>query len=151
MSNDETGFARPRFESGLGFLLSRVGSIVDAAWSGVLADRDLSNAQYNVLAVLSEFGTLNQGDLAKRVVVDPRNVVKTVAVLTDRGLVSAEPTRADGRAKAVSVTDAGRRVLDAFTDTLPARRGTLTRALSATEEAELTRLLRKLYRDYTDG
>ncbi|PJJ63794.1 MarR family winged helix-turn-helix transcriptional regulator [Compostimonas suwonensis] len=152
MSNSDVesdaGPRRPRFESGLGFLLSRVGSIVDAAWGEVLAAHGLSNAQYNVLAVLAEFGTMTQGELAKRVAVDPRNIGKTVAALAERGVVSAEPIRTDGRAKAVTITDAGLAVLDTFVTALPPYRGKLTRALSATEEAELTRLLRKLYADY---
>ncbi len=150
MSIHEEMSLRPRFESGLGFLLSRVGSIVDSVWGDVLAKHDLRNAQYNVLAVLAEFGTLNQGDLAKRVAVDPRNIVKTVAVLTARGFVSAEPTRTDRRAKAVAITDTGRALLDTFTTRLATYRLNLTRTLSATEEAELTRLLGKLYVDYTN-
>lgn len=149
MSNGDAVSSRPRFESGLGFLLSRVGSIVDAAWNDVLAEHGLSNAQYNVLAVLAEFGSTSQGDLAKRVAVDPRNIVKTVALLTQRGYVSAEPMPTDGRAKALSITDAGRTVLETFATTLPAYRSELTRALSGFEQAELTRLLRKLYNDYT--
>jgi MarR family transcriptional regulator, lower aerobic nicotinate degradation pathway regulator len=149
MSSRDAVSPRPRFESGLGFLLSRVGSIVDAEWNDVLAEHSLSNAQYNVLAVLVEFGPMSQGDVAKRVAVDPRNMVKTVAALTQRGYVAAEPIPADGRAKAVSITDAGHAMLEMFTNTLPAYRSKLTRALSGSEEAELTRLLRKLYTDYT--
>ncbi len=141
--------SRPRFESGLGFLLSRVGSIVDAAWNEVLAEHGLSNAQYNVLAVLAEFGSMSQGDVAKRVAVDPRNIVKTIAVLTQRGHIAAEPIPTDGRAKTVSITGAGRTMLATFTNILPPHRSKLTRTLSVTEEAELTRLLRKLYTDYT--
>ncbi len=149
MSNDDPASRRPQFESGLGFLLSRVGSIVDAAWTEVLAEHDLSNAQYNVLAVLAEFGTMNQGNLAKHVAVDPRNIVKTVAVLTRGGFVSAESAHVDGRAKALSITDAGRAALDTLGSALPLSHRKLTRALSIAEQAELARLLKKLYADYT--
>ncbi len=141
MSNDEAVPPRPRFESGLGFLLSRVGSIVDAAWSDVLSEHGNSNAQYNVPPVLAEFGSMSQGDLAKRVAVDPRNIVNTLAVVTVRGLVSAQPTGADGRAKVVSITAAGNAALVTFSMRLPPYRRRLTRALSAAEETELTRLL----------
>ncbi len=142
---------RPSFETGLGFLLARLGSMVESAWSEVLSEHDLTNAQYNVLAVLAEFGPQNQADVAKRVAVDPRNVVKTVAALTGRGLVSAEVTRADGRAKTLRITNPGRGALEAFTDQLPSQRSTFTRVLSPEEELELTRLVRKLYADHAGG
>jgi DNA-binding MarR family transcriptional regulator len=149
MSIEGRESVRPRFESGLGFLLSRVGSVVDAAWSGVLAEHGLSNAQYNVLAVLAEFGAMTQRDAATRVAVDPRNIVKTVAALAGRGLVSTERAHTDGRAKSVRISGAGQDVLDGLAAALPSSRTTLTRALSAAEESELTRLLGKLYADYT--
>ncbi len=151
MSTDETDSRRPRFESGLGFLLSRVGSVVDSAWGEALAEHGLSNAQYNVLAVLAELGRLRQGDLAKLVAVDPRNIVKTVAALTRRGLAAAEPSPTDARVKTLAITDAGRGMLDAFATGLTPYRSRLTRALSPAETTELTRLLGKLYGDHMNG
>jgi DNA-binding MarR family transcriptional regulator len=117
----------------------------------VLRGAGLTNAQYNVLAVLAEFGPIAQSELAKRVVVDPRNIVKTVAALLARGLLASTTSQDDGRAKALRLTADGSALLSSLGNRAGHTHEGFTSGLSAEEQAELARLPQKMYSATTNG
>jgi hypothetical protein len=78
---------RPAFEHGTGFLLSRLGTLAERAWSTRLAEHALTPTQYVVLAVLDGHQALGQGQLAWLAGIDARNLVAVLDALRDRELV----------------------------------------------------------------
>ncbi len=139
----------PAFRSGAGFLLSRVGRLAEREWAAFLAKSAVTQAEFTVLAVLHDLGPVRQRDLARHAVVDPRNVVATVAQLTTRGLVTGTADAADRRSKVLTLTEAGTRELEDLTTRIGAGRRAFFAALTGDEYESLSRLLAKVYDAHT--
>ncbi|WP_333775874.1 MarR family winged helix-turn-helix transcriptional regulator [Streptomyces sp. IBSBF 3136] len=73
---------------------------------------DLTLSEVSVLARLAAAGPDSPGALAELERVRPQAMATTLAGLEQRGLVSRAPDTADGRRAIVSVTGAGRGVLE---------------------------------------
>jgi DNA-binding MarR family transcriptional regulator len=71
------------------------------------SDRELSDGQYSVLAVLDRHGPLTPRELADHEGVQPPSMTRTVAALTGLGLVRRTDHPVDGRQVLVHVTEAG--------------------------------------------
>lgn len=140
---------RPAFRSGAGFLLSRVGRLAEREWAAFLAESAVAQSEFTVLAVLHDLGPLRQRDLARHAVVDPRNVVATVASLTARDLVTGTADATDRRSKMLSLTDEGGRALEGLTTRIGAERRRFFNALTSDEYKTLSRLLALLYEAHT--
>jgi DNA-binding MarR family transcriptional regulator len=69
--------------------------------------------QWLVLRVILENDDLTQHEIAERVFKDQASVARIIALLTKRGLLSAEPLPNDGRRTQMRVTNEGMRILDA--------------------------------------
>lgn len=139
----------PAFKLGAGFLLSRVGRFAEREWAAFLTESALAQAEFTVLAVLHDLGPLRQRDLARHAVVDPRNIVATVAHLTARGLVTGTVDPADRRSKMLSLTKAGDRQLEDLATRIGAERRRFFAALTRDEYETLSRLLAKVYDAHT--
>ncbi len=139
----------PAFRSGAGFLLSRVGRLAEREWAAFLADSTVTQAEFTVLAVLHDLGPVRQRDLARHAVVDPRNVVATVAQLTAHDLVAGTTDAADRRSKMLNITNAGTRELKDLATRISAERHRFFAALTFDEYETLTRLLAKVYDAHT--
>ncbi len=72
------------------------------------SDAELSDAQYSVLGVLDREGPSTPGDLAAHERVQPPSMTRTLAALTERGLVQRSSHPADGRQSIVELTGPGR-------------------------------------------
>ena len=88
---------------------------------------DLSLPETSALARLDRNGPVTPGALAKVEQISPQSMGATLAALEARGLVARRPDPGDGRRAMMSVTEAGRRVLQ---DKRAARTQQLARALS---------------------
>jgi DNA-binding MarR family transcriptional regulator len=75
------------------------------------SDEDLSDTQYSVLAVLERQGSKSPGELAERERVRPPSMTRTVAALTELGLVTRTPHPRDRRQIVVTVTPDGAAVV----------------------------------------
>ncbi|MDX2592620.1 MULTISPECIES: MarR family winged helix-turn-helix transcriptional regulator [Streptomyces] len=73
---------------------------------------DLTLSGVSVLARLAAAGPDSPGSLAELERVRPQAMATTLAGLEQRGLVSRTPDAADGRRAIVSLTEAGRSVLE---------------------------------------
>jgi DNA-binding MarR family transcriptional regulator len=71
------------------------------------SDEHLSDTQYSVLAVLDRQGPKTPGELAERERVQPPSMTRTVAALTELGLVTRTPHPHDRRQIVVTVTAQG--------------------------------------------
>jgi DNA-binding MarR family transcriptional regulator len=108
-----------------------------------LADVGVTADQFVVLSALADADAVTQQDLVRRVNSDPNTVRAILLLLEGRGLVARDPHPADGRARRVMLTAAGRRLFKAlWARTEPVR----ARLLAAVGPDEATALVTLLHR-----
>ena len=104
----------------------------------------LGEGEFDVLAALRRMGEpyeLAPGELARFTMVTTGAATKRIDRLEAAGLVSRRVSEGDARGRVIALTPAGRRVIDeAFTAHI-ANEHRLMEALTATERADLERLL----------
>ena len=127
--------------------ISRVARRIDLAQRETFGRFDLDPAGFDVLATLRRSGpayALTPGDLMHTAMVTSGAITQRLDRLEHRGLVSRGPHPQDGRGVLVTLTEAGRRLVD---EVLPAHLATeerLIAALSTEDRAALAGLLRRL-------
>ncbi len=136
-------------------LLHRAGQVADEMFSEEMQGSDLTPRQFAVLRVLQRLETASQTDIVNETGIDRSTLADIVKRLVARGLIARRRSKADARAYAVRLTQAGKdalksaepaseRVEDRLLKTLPqARRdafidslATLVQALAASEASE---------------
>ena len=83
-------------------------------------------------------------ELSDHLRIAPRSTTEVVDALESHGLIRREPDPHDRRATVVRLTDEGRRVGQAIRSARSAETERFFGALNATDQADLTRILRKL-------
>ncbi|GAA3431261.1 MarR family winged helix-turn-helix transcriptional regulator [Kutzneria kofuensis] len=73
---------------------------------------ELGLTSLSVLSRLDRLGPAGPSALAAAENVQPQSMTRALATLVERGLVTREPHPTDGRQTVVSITDAGRAVLE---------------------------------------
>jgi DNA-binding MarR family transcriptional regulator len=73
-----------------------------------LAEPDLSETQLAALAALEKHGAMTPGELAEHEKVQPPSMTRVISALVDSQLVRREPHPSDRRQVVLTVTDAGR-------------------------------------------
>jgi len=127
--------------------VNRLAAHFQAELDAVFAEFDLSNPSFELLATLRRAGhpyRLSQRQLADTLGLTAGTVSLRVKHLVRQGLVRVEADPSDRRVSRVALTDRGQQ---RFEDAAPAHLAgeeDLLRALSADEQADLARLLRKL-------
>jgi DNA-binding MarR family transcriptional regulator len=86
----------------------------------------LTPSQTSVLSRLDKEGAASASDLASAERIRPQSVATTLAALDDRGLIQRRPDPGDGRRQLISLSQAGRDLID---DSRHAREEWLSRAL----------------------
>jgi DNA-binding MarR family transcriptional regulator len=105
----------------------------------VPVEGELTLPETSALARLDRGGPATPGALAKLEQISPQSMGATLGALEARGLVERRPDPGDGRRAVMSLTEAGRQVLQ---DKRTARTGQLAKALSAGfTPAELAQLM----------
>ena len=123
--------------------LARVFTKMDRAMVGDLRARNLSMAQFDVLAQVGGHEGLTQQELADRLLVTKGNVCQLLDRMTQSGLLAR---RQEGRANRVFLTEAGWRLRAEIVPEHEAVIEQLFDALTPDEQRQLTALLRKLDR-----
>src|SRR4051812_31329796 len=77
------------------------------------AAEEVTIAQHRVLVLLAGRGPQTVGDIAAELAVNPSNATRHCERLSRMGLVSKQRSRSDGRIVEVTLTRAGKRLLDA--------------------------------------
>jgi DNA-binding MarR family transcriptional regulator len=113
-----------------------------AVWT-VFAAHDLHRSQYALLAALEQFGPQSQAALSQRSGLDRSDVVRWIDELVARRLVAREQDPADRRRNVVTISAAGRRLLDRLDLEVRAAQERLLGALSPAERRQLVELLAK--------
>lgn len=99
---------------------------------------------FAVLGVLEEQDVLSQQDLAERLDINRTIVVKLIDRLAAAGYATRTRNPADRRTYMLSITPAGRRLLDEIDHTAVTGENAFLRPLGVRERKELNRLLREL-------
>jgi len=131
--------------------IMRAQQIVLARVDEVLRPYELTFARYEALVLLSfsRRGALPMGKMGERLMIHPTSVTNIVDRLEDQGFVRRVPHETDGRSTLVSITDAGRQVMERATKEVIASSFGLE-ALDEAELDEMTRLVRTVRADVGD-
>jgi DNA-binding MarR family transcriptional regulator len=132
-----------RLEEQVGFILRRVSQRHVAIFAGQI-DGDITPTRWAALARLYESGPTSQNLLGRRTAMDAATIKGVVDRLTRLHLIETSDDPGDGRRRVVTLTDAGRRLVESSL----ARAGAITREtlapLSAPEQEQFLALLRRL-------
>lgn len=132
--------------------LTRAAESVLSRTTAHLGAHDLTPTQFAVLEALYHLGTLSQVVLARKLLKSTGNMTVVLQNLEKRGLITRERDAGDQRIMQVTITEAGRQLIECV---LPAHvRGIVDdlSVLSAAEQETLGRLCRRLgRRQTTDG
>jgi DNA-binding MarR family transcriptional regulator len=123
--------------------------MAERTWATVLTAHELTQAEYAVIVVLGEHGSVGQGRLAELVAVDGRNLVAVVAGLETRRLVERRADEADARRRVVRLSNRGRSVLDRIRRAARATQADFLSALSEKERDSLNASLQRLFDEHT--
>lgn len=114
---------------------------LQAHFTGVAAEHDLSVVQAKVLMQLQPEGAATMRTLADQLQYDSSNLTGVIDRLEDRGIVRRQPDREDRRVKGVRLTPEGVRLRQAFWNRLTGDTGPLGR-LGGEELAAMGNLIR---------
>ena len=122
----------------------RVGARLTEALVEVYAEHGLTEAEFDILATLRRQGApyaLPAGELAAQTMVTSGAITKRVDRCVAQGWVTRGVSERDGRGRIITLTDAGRTLIDeAFTAHM-ANEQRLVSGLSERQRQELARLL----------
>jgi len=82
----------------------------------MLAETGITEQQWRVLRVLSEFGTLDSKTLADRSSLLFPSLTRIVATMRDKGLITQTRDKIDRRRQFIAITAAGQKIIDDNTD-----------------------------------
>jgi DNA-binding MarR family transcriptional regulator len=106
-----------------------------------LSEAGLTAAQYAALANLEESAGLSNAELARRSFVTPQTMVRIVAALEDRGLVTRTRRPGNARILETELTDAGREALAAGHRIVYDIEQHMSRPLTREQQATLAEIL----------
>lgn len=125
-------------------LIRRAHQRATAAFQAVLSDDDLTPTQYAALASVLKHGELSQNHLGRLTAMDPSTISLVVRGLLKRELITRQPSRTDQRMSMIALTDTGVRYTQERLDSSMEVARRLLEPLSATEQATLLALLRRI-------
>lgn len=127
--------------------LDRLAGVLGERRAAIFARHGLRRHEFDVLAALRRAGepfSLTAGELAARTYVTSGTMTSRLDGLTERAMVTRAPDREDGRLVRVSLTPAGRDLVDAAFAELVAAERELLGPLAPGERAALASALRAL-------
>jgi MarR family transcriptional regulator, transcriptional regulator for hemolysin len=134
---------RARTLPDLSFLLAHTSYVLTTRMTAALAEIGLTPREFCVLTH-SEAGDLTQIELAGLVDLDKTTMVVTVDELEAAGYALRVPSPADRRARLVTLTDAGRKVMEAGREIVDRVHGEVLDSLPAGQRAVFTDALTAL-------
>lgn len=137
-----------RLESWLAGRLAATGAALVAE---ALATEGLRRQHFTVLSALAERGAASQAALGRRLLIDRSDMHALLSELEQDGLVARVRDGNDRRRMLVELTPAGARALKRLERRVGAAQDALVAPLSATDRAELRRLLTRLVEHHARG
>ena len=128
-------------EGRVGYELKRAQQAFCVAADNTLRRVGLTNAQYAVLAMLEESGSLSGADLARLCYVAPQTMNQLVVGLEARGLVRRADHPSNRRIRQASLTETGHALIATAHERVRTVEASMVAELTKSEQAELVRLL----------
>ena len=128
----------------LGFLLSQLGFVSAKRFHQVLAPLGLEPRQFLLLRFMAREEGRSQQALGEMLRIPASRMVAVVDSLEQRGLVERRPNPNDRRARALYVTDEGRRMMGEAIAVAMRHEKSVGASLTAEERRQLVGLLQKL-------
>ncbi len=125
----------------IGYLLKRAQAALRAETDERLARHGLTTAQYAALSALDSTPGQSSAELARRSFVTPQTMIRIVAGLEDKGLVTRSEHPSHGRMLEATLTADGRRAVRACHELDNGVERRMVNALSEAERSTLARLL----------
>lgn len=147
MNDDRTLASRLDFgslEDLLGFHLRMASAAVARDFAVAMSGLDVTQKQFAVLELVAANPHLSQVDLAQALGTDRATMMAVVDRLDDRGLVLRRKSRRDGRRQELSLSAAGRRLLDEARARVTAHEARFRARLGNRRIAELVTVLREV-------
>ena len=136
-----------RRELGLVDALAQLSFAVQGALAQIAAEHALSLIQTRLLGVLRD-RTPGMNELARYLEVDKSSITGLVDRAETRGLVRRRPSSTDGRGIAVSITPAGRKLVQQIVSDFETRIAALVAPLDAAERKALSELASRIVVTY---
>ncbi len=121
-------------QSQMTFRFSVLSKLLDKQMAQIAADHDLTLAAYRTIATVQAFGELSAADLVRYTGYDKGVLSRTIATLTDSGLLTSQADPAHGLRKILKLTQAGAARLEAARPAVEARREALSNVLGPEAE-----------------
>ena len=128
----------------LGTLLGQANHALYKEFDGHVRAAGLSSVEWRVLATLHDSPPLTISQLALEVLSKQPTVTKLVQRMAEQGWVALRADPADQRRTLVAASPSGRRLVRPLLEKARAHESQMLRALAATEQAALKKLLAKL-------
>lgn len=126
------------------FLLSQLGAVMARRFAEAIVATGLSPRAFGVLSNIAELGPRTQQQLADELGMHRNNMVTLIDELEAHGWARRVRNRADRRAFDITLSAAGRRVLERAARVVPDLDAELSAGLTAEERRHLVALLSKL-------
>ena len=126
-----------------GHLARRLHQIAVSIFVEMTRDSDMTPVQYSALVAASNHPGIDQRTLSRAIAYDRSTIGDVVARLEKKGLLRRQEGR-NGRTKAITITAAGRSVLDGMAAAVEGSQEALLAPLSEGERFIFLYLLRKL-------
>jgi DNA-binding MarR family transcriptional regulator len=130
--------------------LSRLSRLIDLELRRTFSEHDLDAASFDVLATLRRSGPLTPSALMASSMITSGAVTQRVDRLAERGLVARRSSESDRRSFEITLTRAGRALIDRALPDHVATEHRLLAALSRPERDELAATLRALLESLED-
>ncbi|WP_169834621.1 MarR family winged helix-turn-helix transcriptional regulator [Pandoraea thiooxydans] len=138
------------WSSRFGVLVHDVARVYSRSFDRQARDHfDLTRAQCRVLVMLERYGVMSQKALAERMELTPMALVRLVDRLEEKNLLRRVPDPCDKRAFQLHLNQQGEDMIDAIVAFSNVIEAEALQQISATEKAELVRLLRKVLNNLT--
>lgn len=127
-----------------GHLLRRCQQIAVSIFLQECRSFDLTPLQFAVLSALEQNGPIDQVRLGGLTALDRTTIGVVVSKLEDRGLAARRRSDKDRRSNVITISDAGRALLEAATPAALAAQARVVAPLDADEQAQLVDLLGRI-------
>jgi DNA-binding MarR family transcriptional regulator len=135
-----------------GYLVRRLHNILSARWAEDLSEAPvhITPVQSGLLILISENPGVTQARLLETLDVESATLTKSVARLTERGLISKTRNARDRRAYDLHLTDRGEEVLAAIRTLMKGRDRRIARGIAAADYAVFKRVLAQMISEQSE-
>src|SRR6201999_1629427 len=134
-----------------GFLLSRVGTAIQAGFKEQLGQWQIRPQQFAILTILRAAGEASQQELCQPLGIDSGNMVELIDGLEARGYARRRRDPRDRRRYLLAMTEEGRSAFAAMTKAVDEYDVRFLEPLDQGEQAALVAVLAKLYATTAEG